>query len=372
MLVRSHPAHSNVSSSYSLKPKFSIDALTKTRAMASSDVHSLRRKRNAKNLALHLETPAIALLKQADRDTHSHSAPATPGLGSMPFTPVSADTGVIGYSESTYKHEPMNILPGLYLGDEHNAANGGVLERLGIRYILNVAREVENPYRPRAASVASGLELTDVSRVASRPLRAISFDHLAPAPVDEPAITVTSGTHAITYKKFAWTHSQNDLSDYFEQAFVYLDQAREAGHAVLVHCQLGVSRSATLVIAYVMRTLRLNAQAAYQFVKAKSPNVCPNLNLMYQLIDLEKKLQLTTSAFAISQGSELSSAATTPPPPPSAMAPTFQFPAYSLPAKEDSFRPPSPGLSVDGSERTLSDSRDSSARNSPVDVKRFA
>ncbi|RKP38024.1 dual specificity phosphatase, partial [Dimargaris cristalligena] len=92
----------------------------------------------------------------------------------------------------------------------------------------------------------------------------------------------------ITYQKFPWTHDQDDLSDYFERAFTYIDQARASGASVLVHCQLGVSRSASLVIAYVMRTLRLRFQEAYQHVQGKSPNVCPNLSLTYQLLDLEK------------------------------------------------------------------------------------
>lgn len=39
----------------------------------------------------------------------------------------------------------------------------------------------------------------------------------------------------------------------FQAAFDFLDEARERGERTLVHCQCGVSRSATVMIAYCMR-----------------------------------------------------------------------------------------------------------------------
>lgn len=38
----------------------------------------------------------------------------------------------------------------------------------------------------------------------------------------------------------------------------FIERARSAGHATLVHCRVGVSRSATICIAEVMREMALS------------------------------------------------------------------------------------------------------------------
>jgi hypothetical protein len=59
---------------------------------------------------------------------------------------------------------------------------------------------------------------------------------------------------------------------------------------VLVHCDAGVSRSATVVISFVMKTNKLSARQAYDFVKEKRPCVAPNISFIQQLIDYEEKI----------------------------------------------------------------------------------
>lgn len=46
------------------------------------------------------------------------------------------------------------------------------------------------------------------------------------------------------------------LRGYWETSFKFIDEARKQGHAVLVHCKMGVSRSASTVIAYLMKSQR--------------------------------------------------------------------------------------------------------------------
>jgi len=45
---------------------------------------------------------------------------------------------------------------------------------------------------------------------------------------------------------------------------------------VLVHCHMGVSRSATVVIAYLMKYFHMTHREAYNFVKKKRSVINPN------------------------------------------------------------------------------------------------
>eukprot|EP00731_Ephydatia_muelleri_P025039 Em0017g122a len=60
---------------------------------------------------------------------------------------------------------------------------------------------------------------------------------------------------------------------------------------VLIHCMAGISRSVTLVIAYLMQYYRLPMQQAYQFVKDKRPAISPNLNFMGQLVEFDRTIK---------------------------------------------------------------------------------
>ncbi|KAJ1886824.1 hypothetical protein LPJ71_008926, partial [Coemansia sp. S17] len=74
-----------------------------------------------------------------------------------------------------------------------------------------------------------------------------------------------------------------DLVRYFAECFAFIDSARTRHQGVLVHCQLGVSRSASLVIAYVMRTMAMAFGPAYEYVRLRAPCISPNLSLIAQL-----------------------------------------------------------------------------------------
>lgn len=59
-----------------------------------------------------------------------------------------------------------------------------------------------------------------------------------------------------------------------------------------MHCRVGVSRSATICIAEVMRRRRLSFPRAYCFVRARRLNVIiqPHLRFAYELLKWEETL----------------------------------------------------------------------------------
>jgi tyrosine-protein phosphatase len=88
-----------------------------------------------------------------------------------------------------------------------------------------------------------------------------------------------TGRPGLEYLHLPWGHDEDNLVARFPTAFAFLDRARAAGGRVLVHCQCGVSRSATAAIAYVMRDAARGGNGlegvkgmheAYQWVKDRS------------------------------------------------------------------------------------------------------
>ncbi|XP_051952241.1 dual specificity protein phosphatase 10 [Xyrauchen texanus] len=138
------------------------------------------------------------------------------------------------------------ILPFLFLGNERDAQDLEQMQRMNIGYILNVTTHL--------------------------PLFHYDQGHF-------------------NYKRLPATDSnKQNLRQYFEEAFEFIEEAHQAGRGLLIHCQAGVSRSATIVIAYLMKHTWMTMTDAYKFVKSRRPIISPNLNFMGQLLEFEEDL----------------------------------------------------------------------------------
>ena len=80
---------------------------------------------------------------------------------------------------------------------------------------------------------------------------------------------------------FALEDSSNaPMGDILPQVISLMHEKISSGKTVLVHCQAGVSRSATACIAYVMKYMDLPFEAAYMVVKCARPIISPNLGFI--------------------------------------------------------------------------------------------
>ncbi|KAK2161870.1 hypothetical protein LSH36_108g03049 [Paralvinella palmiformis] len=132
---------------------------------------------------------------------------------------------------------PSKIFDFLYLGSEWNASNLEELSKNRIGYILNVTREIDNFF--------PGL---------------FKYKNIRVYDVEEA-----------------------DLLKYWEETYRFISEARWDNSKVLVHCKMGVSRSASTVISFVMKEKRWSLDEAYKYVKGKRSVIKPNDGFLKQL-----------------------------------------------------------------------------------------
>ncbi|KAJ9435227.1 Dual specificity protein phosphatase 1, partial [Diplonema papillatum] len=115
---------------------------------------------------------------------------------------------------------PSKVLPGVYLGSVRSAQDPRIYKHLNITNLASIGREL--------------------SVVLAKGMRHMQSN------VDDL--------------------SNTDITTEFDTVHSFIDEARKAEEGVLVHCFKGQSRSATLVITYLMRTFSLTLDEAFKFV----------------------------------------------------------------------------------------------------------
>ncbi|GAV77070.1 DSPc domain-containing protein [Cephalotus follicularis] len=92
-----------------------------------------------------------------------------------------------------------------------------------------------------------------------------------------------------------------DITCILYDVFDYFEDVREQGGRVFVHCCQGVSRSTSLVIAYLMWREGQSFDDAFQYVKAARGIADPNMGFACQLLQCQKRVH----AFPLSPSSLL-------------------------------------------------------------------
>ncbi|KAF9594147.1 hypothetical protein IFM89_028401 [Coptis chinensis] len=90
-----------------------------------------------------------------------------------------------------------------------------------------------------------------------------------------------------------------NLLDYLDVCLDFIDNSRKEG-GVLVHCFAGVSRSASIITAYLMRSEQLPLEDALESLRKSRETVCPNDGFLDQLKmfeDMGFKVDLTSPIY---------------------------------------------------------------------------
>ena len=83
---------------------------------------------------------------------------------------------------------------------------------------------------------------------------------------------------------------KENIRQYFEESFNFIDNGIKNGGNVLVHCHAGISRSSTILIAYIMKSQKMKVDKVLELIKSKREKVNPNIGFLNQLKEYEKEL----------------------------------------------------------------------------------
>lgn len=182
---------------------------------------------------------------------------------------------------------PSRILPYLYLGSLKHANSLTLLTKLGIKKVISVGEELDwlngHKFQHNNNIIVDEIDNGD-----------IEVFNISPKPTSHNKFSTHSSVDGVMKVNNLQDDGIDELTKALPKVLDQIDQEyrRTNGNTkILVHCRVGVSRSATVVIAEVMRRLGLNLPQAYLYVRVRRLNIViqPNLRFMYELFKWEEK-----------------------------------------------------------------------------------
>ena len=83
-----------------------------------------------------------------------------------------------------------------------------------------------------------------------------------------------------------------DLSYAFDEGADYIDKQRNLGNTIIVHCYAGISRSSSMIVAYLMKYKKMNFDDAITLIRKNRPIAHPNSGFTKQLKIYQEKLNI--------------------------------------------------------------------------------
>ncbi|KAF2719415.1 DSPc-domain-containing protein, partial [Polychaeton citri CBS 116435] len=174
--------------------------------------------------------------------------------------------------------------------------------------IMNVASEVRNPLIAQADVTPAEPELVMDGGGGIRhhvPKHTVAADPSPTTPKATPHTDsfpseVKDSKHGKDpeYIHIKWEHNSDIVPDLLRLVRLIDDRVKQ-NKRIMIHCQCGVSRSASLVVAYgLYKNPGMSVQEAYDAVKRKSKWIGPNMNLIMQLQEFRSSLSRGGTIFA--------------------------------------------------------------------------
>jgi len=144
-------------------------------------------------------------------------------------------------------YKMSEVLPGLYLGNAHDAKDMNLLKQNNIKFIINISTTIPCYYE---------------------------------------------NENLFEYLQLSCNDScQENILQYFENIFECIHKKLLLNENILVHCQGGISRSPSFIIGYLMKYYSKTFDQAYLLVKDKRNIINPNLSFLAQLTRYEQMIK---------------------------------------------------------------------------------
>ena len=132
--------------------------------------------------------------------------------------------------------EPTHIIDNIYLGNAYNSSNYLVIKNNNIKYVVNVTKELPNYY-----------ENNDINY----------------------------------YRIPISDNCEYHISSHIQNVIDFIEQSQKNNNGnILIHCYMGSSRSASIVLAYLVYKYKYDINKAIEFIKSKRNIVNINLNFI--------------------------------------------------------------------------------------------
>ncbi|KAL4500411.1 hypothetical protein ABPG72_003362 [Tetrahymena utriculariae] len=141
--------------------------------------------------------------------------------------------------------EPISELGGVYISDYDYASNLQNLEKDNIKSVLSIDRN-------------HNFKLPD------------SYNHKTIIVFD---------------------NEMESIKVHFDKSYQFIFNSIQNKQNILIHCRRGISRSATILIAFLMKFQNKSYEDCYNFLKQKRPVINPNSGFVKQLKSYEKVLK---------------------------------------------------------------------------------
>ena len=253
-----------------------IDLLGRLEARLMALVHEEHRS-GAVETPVETSPPAAALFRTRFIRAASPAAPTISRINSYQ-QPTLHDKMIAApwfYNERFDGHFPSRILPFLYLGNLNHATNALMLKELGITHVVSIGETALIPPREGETPAPTGFGNVPTNLKARLPTNSLWLEQ-------------SMGNIRVLDLQGISDDGIDPIKDLFARANEFMEDARRKGGKVLVHCRVGVSRSASLVIAYVMKHCQMDLQSAYLLVRSRRLNILIQVSrscLMISILD---------------------------------------------------------------------------------------
>lgn len=141
---------------------------------------------------------------------------------------------------TTFFSEPTFIIDNIYIGSAYNAANLSQLESCGIKTIINMTNEVSNHF-----------------------------------------------PNNFIYGRFGlYDNNNDDIEKYLDDIIDFIE--KNSSGNILIHCKMGASRSAAVILYYLTKKHNMTLITALDFIKSKRNIINPNNKFIETISKFDK------------------------------------------------------------------------------------